>query len=312
MDIIKSLMIKGTDDIRYAFVNGVIRAKEARLLKKGHFDRLAEADLSSFRTILADSDYGAELNFLEMLERIENEERNFFNKYCLHIEVKRAIDWPEAIHNLKVKLKNGPERLLYPVSTREVESWDEIKMAIATYIEDKDNFAFSTSLDRILCKKLYENAGFSEFFLRFYELYFDLENIRSFFRVRQFDDPIETFNKVFINYGTILKEKFLEILNKDKEAIIRSFRNTPYESLIERAVKSFEEELSFVKLERIIEEKRLVFLKQARMYAFGVEPLFGYLHFKRAEIRCLRQVYTGRLRNLPVSYIKESIPDVWE
>jgi vacuolar-type H+-ATPase subunit C/Vma6 len=33
-------MIKGTDDTRYAFVNGIIRAREARFLTRGHFDRL--------------------------------------------------------------------------------------------------------------------------------------------------------------------------------------------------------------------------------------------------------------------------------
>ncbi len=311
-------MIKGTDDTRYAFVNGIVRAKEARLLKKSHFDRLIEADLSSYRTILSDSAYGGESSFLEILDKVEGEERNFFNKYCLHIEVKRAFDWPEAIHNLKVRLKNGPKRLLYPVSTEEVESWDEIKMAIDEYIEHKDNFIFATTLDRILCRRLYENARLSEFFLRFYELSFDLENIRSFFRVRQFEDPLEIFSKVFIEYGTIPEERFLEILGKDQdldkenEAVIRSFRNTPYGGLIERAVKSFEGEPSFIKLERMIEEKRLGFLRQARFYTFGVEPLFGYFHYKRAEIKCLRQVYIGRLKNLPLSYIKEGIPDVWD
>jgi len=303
-------MIQGTEDARYAFVNGIIRAREAKLLKKNHFERLINADPASFNAILADSAY-SDHNLPESLNKVEREERSFFNKYCLHIEARRCLEWPEAIHNLKVNLKNGPKELLYPCSMDEIESWEDLKMVIGDYMKHKDNFLLGTSLDRVLCSKLRENAKFSEFFLKFYELYFDLENIRSFFRVRQFENPEQIFEQVFIEYGTIPKEKFLEVLHKDNEAVVRSFRSTPYEILIEQAIESFKDGVSFLTLEKLIEEKRLNFLKQARFYTFGVEPLFGYYHFKMAEVKSLRQIYIGKIHNIPASQIEKSIPDVW-
>jgi vacuolar-type H+-ATPase subunit C/Vma6 len=50
-------MIKGTSDTRYAYVNGIIRALEARLLTRSHFDRLISSKLTGFTTILSDSPY---------------------------------------------------------------------------------------------------------------------------------------------------------------------------------------------------------------------------------------------------------------
>ena len=44
---------------------------------------------------------------------------------------------------------------------------------------------------------------------------------------------------------------------------------------------------------------------------FGVEPLYTYYQFKMNEIKKLRQVYWGKLNEVPMSDLKESIPDVW-
>ena len=68
---------------------------------------------------------------------------------------------------------------------------------------------------------------------------------------------------------------------------------------------------SFLRLEKLCEEMKLQFLLQARRMAFGVEPLFGYYQFKLTEIKKLRQVYWGKLNQIPTENIKESIPDVW-
>ncbi|GAJ06580.1 unnamed protein product, partial [marine sediment metagenome] len=39
-------MIKGTEDTRYAYVNGIVRAREARLLTRSLFDRLIAGTLT--------------------------------------------------------------------------------------------------------------------------------------------------------------------------------------------------------------------------------------------------------------------------
>uniref|UniRef100_A0A7V1EI68 V-type ATP synthase subunit C n=1 Tax=candidate division WOR-3 bacterium TaxID=2052148 RepID=A0A7V1EI68_UNCW3 len=304
-------MIKGTEDTRYAFVNGIIRAKEAKLLRKNHFDRLIEAGIDNFRPILSDTAYTGTGEFLGVLIDIEKQEREFFTKYCLHNEVKEIVFLPEAIHNLKVKLKNGDTRLLYDVDISGLESSTEIIEIISAYLKHKNIFILSTELDKFLCKKIKELSNISQFFSKYFKIYFDLENIRSFFRARQFENSVEIFRQVYIAYSSIPEKIFLENLNKDISTMIRVFSNTIYSNIVEQGGNYLETQGSFLKLERLCDEMKLQFLKLTRYYTFGVEPLFGYYQFKLNELKRLRQIYMGKQYNIPVAQLKESIPDVW-
>ncbi len=304
-------MLQGTNDTRYAFVTGLIRAREARLLKKSHFDRLIEAEIGNFKAILSDTPYAAGEEFLETLSTAEKLERFFFEKYCLHEEIKEIILLPHAIHNLKVRLKKRPERLLSPVNLFWLESSEEILAIINDYLTHKNSFLLSAKLDRFYCERIWKSACISEFFTEYFKLFFDLENIRSFFRARQFENPLELFKEVYIPYGTIPERVFVEHLSKDFTVVVRAFRNTPYDRIIEQGGGYLETDGSFLRLERLIDEMRLQFLKTARYYTFGIEPLFGYYNFKLNEIRLLRQVYMGKLYNIPTAQLRESLPDVW-
>lgn len=304
-------MIQGTEDTRYAYANGIVRAREARLLTKSHFDRLIAGPLDSFRTLLSDTPYGGHAEIAEGLEMEDNEIKNFFRKYCLTPAVQQFVDWPEQIHNLKVKLKQGDEELMYQHQGVDIETWPEVADEIERFAVDKDPFIMSTNLDKILCKYLYETSEGIVFFNRYFQLFFDLENMRSFFRSRHFENSRELFNQVFIPYGSIDKRLFLDNLSSQTDALAKSFFTTPYMKIMERGSSYIDEHHSFLKLERLCEEARLEFLLVARRMAFGVEPLFAYYHFKMSEIRKLRQVYWGKLNEVSIDDLKESVPDVW-
>ena len=203
-------MIKGTDDTRYAYINGMIRAREARLLTRGHFDRLIAGSLDNFRTIIADSPYAGYDDIVPGFQAELAGIREFAGSFCMTPQVTNMLEWPEQIHNLKVKLKHGNEELMFRSALSEVEAWPEVIDEVGQYALDKDPFVLSTALDRILCKYLASAAELSPFFREYYRLYFDLENIRSFFRARQFDDSRELFKQVFIPYGNLGRAVFFE------------------------------------------------------------------------------------------------------
>lgn len=304
-------MIRGTEDTRYAYVNGIIRALEARLLTKGHFDRLVATDLSSYNTILSDTPYVGQRDIESGIEAQENAIRDFFHTYCLTDEVKCFLDWPEQMHNLKVKLKGGADNLLYTQAEDTIEAWPEVVDEVARFAVDKDPFVLSANLDKILCQYLYQTADFVPFFRSYFETNFELENIRSFFRARQFENKRAILSQVYIPIGR-LKLKFLvENLEVAQDNLGRNFFNTPYVVIVEKGGVYFEENGSFLRLERLYEEYRLGYLLQARRMTFGVEPLFTYYHYKMSEIKKLRQVYWGKLNEVGVDDLKESIPDVW-
>jgi len=304
-------MIQGTEDTRYAYVNGIIRALEARFLSKNHFERLIATDFSSYDTILSDTTYAGQANIEVGIEAEENALRGFFDKYCFTEEVINFLNWPEQIHNLKVKLKGGSDELLYAQVDDTVESWPEVIEEVARFAIDKDPFVLSANLDKILCSYLYQAAQFVPFFASYYRLHFELENIRNFFRARQFENRRDILEQVYIPVGRLELKFLAENLDVGQENLGRNFYNTPYAGVVEKGGFYFEENNSFLRLERLYEEQRLGYLLQARRMTFGVEPLFGYYHFKMSEIKKLRQVYWGKLNEVGVEELKESIPDVW-
>lgn len=304
-------MIQGTEDTRYAYVNGIIRAREAKLLTRGHFDRLIASDLPSCATILSDTPYGGHQDIDTGLEVQESTLRAFFNQFCQTPEVNQLIAWPEQVHNLKVKLKSGGHNLLYPHAQSEVEQWPEVIEEIERFAVEKDPFVLSTNLDKILCKYLYAIAQFSLFFYNYYEYVFDLENIRSFFRARQFENSREIFQQVYVPYGSLHRRIFTDNLAAHHDLLGKNFFTTPYAKIMDRGSAYIEERRSFLRLERMCEEMKLEFLLQTRRMTFGVEPLYGYYQFKMSEIKKIRQVYWGKLNEVPSEDLKESIPDVW-
>ncbi len=304
-------MIKGTEDTRYAYVNGIIRALEARLLTKGHFDRMIATGTGSYNTILSDTPYTGQQNLESGIEAEERRARGFFDTYCLTEEVRYFLDWPEQIHNLKVKLKGGSDDLLYPRVGDTVEFWPEVIDEVARFAVDKDPFVLSTNLDKILCHYLYMTADFVPFFSEYFRTTFELENIRSFFRARQFEDKRAILKQVYLPIGCLELRFLIENLDIAQENLGRNFFNTPYMTLVDRGGAYFEEQESFLRLERLCEEYRLRYLLQARHMTFGAEPLFAYYHFKMSEIKKLRQVYWGKLNEVGIDDLKESIPDVW-
>jgi len=304
-------MIKGTEDTRYAYVNGIVRARESRLLTKSHFDRLIAGTIESFTTILSDTAYGQQKDIPKGFEMEIIDVNNFFRKYCLTPETQLFIDWPEQIHNLKVKLKEGSEDIMYAQASSDVETWPEVSDAVEQYAVEKDPFILSSNLDKILCKYLSETSHFAPFFEKYYQLSFDLENIRSFFRARHFENSREIFVQVYIPYGSIDMRLFLDNLSSQHDALARSFFITPYMRIVDKGSSYIDEHHSFLILERLIEEMRLEFLLSARKMTFGIEPLFSYYHFRMSEIKKLRQVYWGKLNEVPIDELKESIPDVW-
>lgn len=304
-------MIQGTQDTRYAYVNGIIRSREARLLTKAHLDRLIAADLASFGPILADTPYAGPLELPDCLQREETSVRRFFDRFCVTDEVRNFVEWPEQIHNLKVRLKEGSEELLYEGGIGAIDSWPEVVEAVARYAVGKDPFLLSTDLDRILCHRLHEAAAFEPFFQEYFTTYFDLENIRSLFRARQFEDRRGIYERAYIPLGRLRFGMMVANLDAAPDQMARSFFNTPYGAIVDKGGAYFEENNSFLRLERLCEERRLGYLQQARRMTFGVEPLFAYYMFKKSEITKLRQVYWGRLNDVASRNLKESIPDVW-
>ena len=186
----------------------------------------------------------------------------FLRQYCMNPEVIQFIEWPEQIHNVKVSVKKGSDSLLYESAGNEVETWPEVQSVIEQYVLDKDPFILSTKLDKVLCSYLHGISGFCPFFAEYFTLHMDLENIRNFFRARQFEKSREIFDQVYLPHGTLTYELFAPSLETEIDHVSRVFFTTPYYHLIERGALYLEQHHSFLHLERLIEENIAKKLKE--------------------------------------------------
>lgn len=326
-------MIKGnlSNDTRYAFAIGLVRAKEAKLLDKSRYDRLIEADSKEdFLSLLSDTPYGIireEVpDRLLNMARIEN--LTFFYRYCLDEWVRDIFRLREDFYNLKLTLKAkfseiDPSPLLSPLGRYPSEVWkgvfrDEVKglpdvfrdilsKAIQDYYEEKNPIYLDIHPDRAMVEQLALSSNYNGFLRGYFNIYSDLENLRTFIRIKFLGEDFSLFSSAFVTSGTLSSSLFKEIFSEDLKAIPHRFGNTPYRELLEKGLSYLLENNSFILLERLINEYLLYYLKTSRYLTFGFEPLVAYLLFKEAEILNLQKIWIGISQNLPRDIIKEMI-----
>lgn len=169
----------------------------------------------------------------------------------------------------------------------------------------------------IKTKQLYEHLEKlnNDFLNQYFKTAIDLENIRSFARIKNLagkekqDIPTQKklFTKVFLHYGTINETTLTNLFSENWEATIHWSQNTPYHHAVEAGINFLLEKKSFLRLERMLGEQKLNILLQARYTTFGFEPLVAYYLFMETEIRNLRKIYYGILEKTPLDQIRESV-----
>ncbi|RKX68785.1 hypothetical protein DRP53_09985 [candidate division WOR-3 bacterium] len=308
-------MIKGSEDIRYSFPIGVIRVWETKLLTKSHYDRLLA--LPNEREIipsLHDTIYGQyrDLPFEEILERVLERAFNLLVRFCVDPEVIDLLLLPKKIHNLKVELKGRIREcdyrdLLYDVEGT-VEGTEDV---LARFLETKDPFLLEAGLDRIELERSIALSHRFPFLTNYYLMKADLYNLSSIIRLKRLGLGRRTGLAVLIPTTTFDPERLAGLLDQDLDAIRSFFLRIPYHDIVIQGLDYLEKKNSFLRLERLIDEELLRYMKMARRFVFGIEPLFSYYSFLEAEVIRLRRIYIGKLHRLPVEEIRESLPEVY-
>ncbi|MBS4015363.1 MAG: V-type ATPase subunit [Candidatus Latescibacteria bacterium] len=155
----------------------------------------------------------------------------------------------------------------------------------------------------------------NEFLNRYFQILIDLENIRSFARIKNLavkekqdaTTQKKLFNKVFLLNGTITETTLANLFSEPWEALVQWSANTPYHQTVEAGISYLLDQKSFLRFERMIQEQKQHLLLKARYTTFGFEPLVAYYLFKETEIRNLRKIYYAISEKTPLDQIKESV-----
>lgn len=263
--------MKFSEDSKYGFVVGRVRAREALLLKRGEYERFLNINnLTEFLTLLRqiwsyETPDTANSQFEDLLSAATKENQQFFAKYCFDLPVK--------------------ELFLTPIFYNPAKLQTNLK-----YLNN-------------------------EFLNAYFILAIDLENIRSWIRIKylatlQKQDNVEQkklFTNQYLPNGKLNQADFLELLLMDFEDFIRWLDKTPYKSCIEPGINYLLENNSFIRLERLIAEEKQKILLLARYAIFGFEPLVSYFLLRQSEIANIKKIYYGLSENTPIHLLRESI-----
>ncbi|MCX8015081.1 MAG: V-type ATPase subunit, partial [candidate division WOR-3 bacterium] len=155
----------------------------------------------------------------------------------------------------------------------------------------------------------------NEFLKTFFTISIDLENIRSWLRIKHLaelqkqdtNEQKKFFIRHFLPNGTLKLSSFSELFSYNYDDFIRWLANTSYKSCVEAGIDYLLANNSFIRLERLIEEEKQKVLLNARYAVFGYEPLVAYFLFRKYEITNMLKISYGLIEGSPVSEIRESI-----
>jgi len=186
---------------------------------------------------------------------------------------------------------------------------ESVMLAKTDYEKNEDPQMIDIVLDKRFCKIINEIALRSEnaFLIELTKKYIDLKNIELFIRLKIQKRDETLLLKGFINRGYLEKYRFIDSFRKDITDFAESMKHTNYAEIIRAAVKGYEDERSFVKLDKLTYDHLTDYIQQARRIAIGPEPVFAYFWAKKNNALIIRSIMVGKLNNIASEDIRKII-----
>lgn len=161
-------------------------------------------------------------------------------------------------------------------------------------------------LDQKMMKIIRGIAGDSknDFLITYVKKLIDLTNIKLFFRMKSQEKDIDLYKIAFIWRGFVPFAKFEKAYKQNLGDFPEIMKFTPYSIIVAEGYKVYEEEGTFLNLEKTIEDHLTEYIKRAKLIAFGPEPLIAYFLAKKNNALIMRMILVNKLNNIDPEEIK--------
>ena len=325
----------GQDDWRYGFATAQVRALETQILSRAALLDMANAESFELAIeLLAGTEYAvpqAGKDFAEveniLLSR-RSAVRELFKELIANEEFIEPLCAREDFANIRLalrrKLTDKPLGVDYSndgsIAAEQFEEIFEeenysplplymqeaIERAVLAYYQNKDVREIDYAVDAAQAEYKLNKANElkSEFLVGLFRIQVDLCNIRTMLRLR-FTESEQ--RNVFLAGGYVESGLLKYGLDISSDAIAPLFFATPYYSLIESGIAYFEENKSFLKLERNCENYLAGYLKSTSQITAGPQPVIAYLLMKEHEIRTVRLILTAKKNRLETKLVLDRL-----
>ena len=266
----------------------------------------------------------------ELLEKIAPEEEIMniiWHKYDLHNiktlikakygeksleEVKRLLSPLGAIpeealiqfifegkHNASFRMREESELILR----------EGILSTCKTFEKMKNPQMIDVSMDKTMMTIIFdiaERSG-SEFLVDYIQKFIDLYNIKLFFRMKVAERKPEEFDEAFMESGTVYLSKFQKAYKQGLNDLPETLKTTPYVKIIETGLKHYQEEKTFIYLEKEMENYLTETAKEAKLMSSGPEPLIAYFLAKENNALIIRMILIHKLNQIDAEEIRKRL-----
>ena len=326
-------MVRLSEDPKYGFAIGRVRALEPALMDRPRYERLVRArDSEEFAATLAETAYA---KFFEngaagvgrAFESAAAENAAFLATYALDDWLLRLFSLPGVFRRLKTGLKETLSQGKTDFSTpKEFEAIADktrrdhaVAEAVQAFATDRNPAAVDMAMDRLMQEVELQVATTSDFMVGYLGLHADLENLRTLLRLKskagEDKEPAGEMKAAFLPGGVLTLVSLLSALPQPWPATVELLAKAPpygagseaFHDYLEHGRSGDTNRRSFIRLERLGREAELRYLRQTRYATFGHEPLVAFFLLHENEQRNLRLLYAATLAGLAVEDTKDLV-----
>lgn len=331
--------LTGTD---YIFSVARVRSVEKYMLTHERAERMIDAKTTEDAIrILEECNYGYQTEPIknEDFEKLLSEEHkkayDFIMSIAPELSYFEMFLYPYDYHNLKVLMKAeylgiDATELLVDTGTIEVKTLknslserefgpltENMAKALNEVIDAFPKLNDPQIIDIIFDKYCYDEMlqsaekTNSKFIVDYVKMLIDTINIKTFVRLKRMSKSWDFFSKVFIKGGYINEQTFIINYNDSFEKFAEQVSGYGFKEIIIDGTEYLEENGLFAVLEKLLDNKLIQFIKDAKYVSFGIDPLAAYLIAKDNEIKIARIILAGRLAGISPELIKERLRETY-
>jgi len=150
----------------------------------------------------------------------------------------------------------------------------------------------------------------SQFIKKYVKMEIDSSNLLIWLRGKRLKLSKEQIKSKLISGGHADIKKMIMLYSEDARNL-KSFVNANFDFKIVTAFDNFCDDDNLFLLEKALEDYKIRFARQAKRYSYGPEVVFGYFLAKQNAVNNIRIILTGKLNNMPLEAIKQTIREVY-
>lgn len=321
-------------NIDYGPLNVELRAHETELLDEAFFRQLLAAKSIDEAVKLLQ---GTAYEFIKDPNSIDMELRSYisaiFSRAFRLSPDKEIIEFSSlyySYHNLKVLFKDyytdyDLQHLLIPIGRYDIEdlrsavrtgssqvlTGDYLKVIneVRDYIESYQNLNhIDIILDYFYLAHLFDLAKSigQPVLIKLVQEMIDLNSIIISLRLSKLDKSVSSLSGMVPDLGQIPIKSFINWSKEGYQALSRHILDSPYQNLLQSCL-SQDQVLDAIKIEKVMDNRKMQILQAAKFESFGPLPVIAYLYAKQTEVKNLRLIISGILNQLPKESLEQAL-----